>query len=300
MFHPDIIIDSHIHWFDYNAFQQFQKSIKQTEAVLKHHIRSRTDMTQFKGPKEDQNFGKTWINEFDRVGVTKGAMLADKISWPNLANAITEFKGRFIGIANINPLAGINTASYDIEEAVKKYGFKGIKLYPVMGRYHLFDDRVRPTLEKCAELKIPIIVHFGVSIGVQADMRYANPLDLQPVARDYPDLNFIIAHFGAGYFRESLMLLYQTNNVNLDTSGSNIWRKYQPVKLSVKELFERAIDAGGVDRILFGTDSSFFPRGYRKNILEEQLDAANDLLSSRNEFIEIFGGNANRVFSLKD
>ena len=166
-----------------------------------------------------------------------------------------------------------------------------------MGRYHLYDDRVRPTLEKCAELKIPIIIHFGVSIGVQADMRYANPLDLQPVARDYPDLNFIIAHFGAGYFRESLMLLYQTNNVNLDTSGSNIWRKYQPVKLSVMELLERAIDAGGVDRILYGSDSSFFPRGYRANILEAQLNASNKLDLSKKDISAIFGLNARRLFT---
>ncbi|MFX1250532.1 MAG: amidohydrolase family protein [Promethearchaeota archaeon] len=301
MSHPQNIIDTHIHWFDYDVFKQrFEGLIKEENSVdqVNHHIRRRTDLTNFDMPKENENFGERWVHEFDKAGVAKGGMLADKISWPNLVKAMSEFEGRFFGIANINPLETF--AVNDIETAVDQYGFSGIKLYPVMAQFHLYDDRVRPVIEKCADLGIGILIHFGVSIGINADMRYANPMDLQPVARDYPDLNFAIAHFGAGYFREVLMLLYQTNNVCLDTSGSNNWRKYQPVVQPVKALLQRAIDAGGADRVLFGTDSSFFPRGFRTNILEEQLQAVIELGLSDKEIVGIFGGNAKRIFSLKD
>ncbi|MFX0095865.1 MAG: amidohydrolase family protein [Candidatus Hodarchaeota archaeon] len=296
---PQDIIDTHIHWFDFNAFKhRFRRTLRErggeTDNQLNHHIQTRTDLTEFEIPDEKENFGQRWVNEFDKAGVKTGGMLVDKISWSSFSKTMSEFKDRFFGIANINPLE--TSVINDLEEAVKVFNFSGIKLYPVMSQFHMYDDRVRPVIEKCAELGIGILIHFGVSIGINANMRYADPMTLQPVARDYPDLNFVIAHFGAGYFRETLMLLYQTNNVHLDTSGSNNWRKYQPVVLPVKNLIERAFDAGGADRVLFGTDSSFFPRGYRTNILEEQLQAAIELELSEKEISAVFGGNARRIF----
>jgi predicted TIM-barrel fold metal-dependent hydrolase len=87
-------------------------------------------------------------------------------------------------------------------------------------------------------------------------------------SRDYPDLKFIIAHFGAGFFREVLLMQYQADNVYMDSSGSNIWMKYLPYDLDLKGIFKHAIKAGGANKILFGTDSTFFPRGFRYNIAE--------------------------------
>ncbi len=69
------------------------------------------------------------------------------------------------------------------------------------------------------------------------------------------------------------MLMYQTDNVVMDTSGSNSWMKFQPYDLTIPKIFEKALRAGTAERVVFGTDSSFFPRGFRFNILEEQYNA---------------------------
>jgi predicted TIM-barrel fold metal-dependent hydrolase len=76
--------------------------------------------------------------------------------------------------------------------------------------------------------------------------------------------------------------MYQTHNVVMDTSGSNSWMNYQDVDLSITKIFEHALKAGGSCRVVFGTDSSFFPRGFRYNILEEQYNAVKSLLPQFN------------------
>ena len=57
---------------------------------------------------------------------------------------------------------------------------------------------------------------------------------------------------------------------------------YQDVDLSITKIFDRALKAGASCRVVFGTDSSFFPRGFRFNILEEQYNAVKSLLPQFN------------------
>ena len=78
-------------------------------------------------------------------------------------------------------------------------GFRGVKLYPVNRCYRLSDPACRPFFEKANELGANMIIHYGVTVDPTGDLHYADPLDLSPVARDFPDLQFVIAHFGAGW-----------------------------------------------------------------------------------------------------
>ncbi|MCK4318434.1 amidohydrolase family protein, partial [Candidatus Bathyarchaeota archaeon] len=98
-------------------------------------------------------------------------------------------------------------------------------------------------------------------------------------SRDFPGLRFIIAHFGAGFFREVLLMQYQADNVYMDSSGSNSWMRYMPYDLDLKQIFRKAVQAGGSHKVLFGTDSTFFPRGWRINVLEAQHGACRELVS---------------------
>ena len=89
------------------------------------------------------------------------------------------------------------------------------------------------------------------------------------------ELKFVLPHFGAGYLREALMLADLCPNVYLDTSSSNSWMRYEG--LDLKTVFRRALDVVGPQRLLFGTDSSFFPRGWNYAIFEAQTRAMLDL-----------------------
>ena len=61
----------------------------------------------------------------------------------------------------------------------------------------------------------------------------------------------------------------QCPNIHLDTSSSNSWVKYHP-GLTLEDVFRQALAVVGPDRLLFGTDSSFFPRGWQRQIFELQ------------------------------
>jgi Amidohydrolase len=53
------------------------------------------------------------------------------------------------------------------------------------------------------------------------DFRYSKPLDSYPLARNFPQIRFVLPHFGAGLFREALMLADACPNVRFDTSNSS-------------------------------------------------------------------------------
>jgi predicted TIM-barrel fold metal-dependent hydrolase len=69
----------------------------------------------------------------------------------------------------------------------------------------------------------------------------------------------------------------------------------QPHPLTLAEVFEKTRAVFGIERILFGTDSGVFPRGWRKDILEEQKQAMVSAGFSEAEMEMVLGGNAGRL-----
>jgi uncharacterized protein len=108
-----------------------------------------------------------------------------------------------------------------------------------------------------------------------------------------------VPHFGAGLLRETLMAAEQCGNIYLDSSSSNGWMKYYP-GLTLDTVFRQALNIVGADRILFGTDSSFFPRGWQAAIHAAQQDALLGLSVSEQDREKIFGANFNRLFPVPD
>ena len=150
-----------------------------------------------------------------------------------------------------------------------------------------------------------MFVHCGVlSVGVRPklglpspfDMRYSNPIDLHAVALRYPTVPIIVPHFGAGYFREALMLADLCPNVYLDTSSSIAGCATRRSHLDLRAGVPcKALDVVGPQRLLFGTDSSFFPRGWQHAIFEEQARALYEIGVSEADARAIFGENLLRI-----
>lgn len=106
----------------------------------------------------------------------------------------------------------------------------------------------------------------------------------------------IIPHFGAGFFREALMAADQCATIHLDTSSSNGWMKYYP-GLTLEAVFRQALAVTGPDRLLFGTDSSFFPRGWQKPIHDAQVAALQAIGVDAMVGEKVFGSNFNSLFA---
>jgi hypothetical protein len=131
------------------------------------------------------------------------------------------------------------------------------------------------------------------------DLRYADPIDLSPVARDFPNVTFVVAHFGAGWLDSVLRLAYQCKNVCVDTSGTNNWMDYYVPKLTLADVFERCLTAMGPERVLFGTDSNSTAE-YRTWIKHQQVRALEELGLSDGDRDLILRGNASRIFRLDE
>jgi hypothetical protein len=81
----------------------------------------------------------------------------------------------------------------------------------------------------------------------------------------------------------------------VDTSSSNSWIRYAP-GWTLTGVFKTAMSVLGPARMLFGTDSSFFPRGWQRGIHETQKAAAIEAGISESDQALIFGGNFDRLF----
>ena len=128
-------------------------------------------------------------------------------------------------------------------------------------------------------------------------MSFSNPIDLHRIVLEHPAVNFVIPHFGAGYFREVLMLGDLAPNVYLDTSSSNSWVKYLTPEMNLTDVFRRTLEIYGAQRLLFGSDSSFFPRGWNAAVIEVQLKILEELRVSAEEAGAILGGNLHRLLN---
>jgi len=154
---------------------------------------------------------------------------------------------------------------------------------------------------------LAVFVHCGaLSVGVrkklglsaQFDLRYSNPLDLHPVALHFPQVRFIVPHFGAGLLRETLMLADLCENVYLDTSSSNRWMLYE--NLNLRDVYQRTISVVGTERLLFGTDSSFFPRGWHSAIFDAQVTALYEIGLDQRQAEQILRTNLEHLFGEDD
>jgi hypothetical protein len=228
-------------------------------------------------PDEEWDTAQKWVDELDKYGIQAMGVMVGNEAYDEFLETKNRFPGRFLGYRNINPSEP--DAIQKIKAAAHE-GFYGIKLYPSSWKgVKVYDEVVYPVYEQCLKQDLIIFLHFGITIGGKSDLRNGNPIDIQVPSRDFPELNFIIAHFGAGWFREVLLMQYQADNVYMDSSGSNSWMNYLPYDLDLKQIFKKAILSGGSSKVLFGTDSTFFPRGWRINILEAQYKACNELES---------------------
>lgn len=237
-----------------------------------------------------------WLAEFDRYGIAAAVFLALAPKPETLRRFAAQQPDRLYAFTFVNPWdAG---AEKILDEDILHGGFRGLKLYPSIQMFHAYDERAYPVYERAEALGIPVLFHFGVTLDYRSDLRFSNPLDLHPVARDFPGVLFIVAHAGAGFFRETLFLAYHCANVVVDTSGSGTWMHYMPKPLTRQEVIERLLAVFGPDRILFGSDSRHASEGYRHWLLGEHRRILESLRVPEDDQRKILGGNMARLLKL--
>jgi predicted TIM-barrel fold metal-dependent hydrolase len=286
---PIAVADAHVHFFSHR-FLALLKPDSPAEATA-------AQLGWNAPPEQAEKLAAVWVQELDRRGVAHAALIA---SLPgdvaSVVAAVHAHPERFSAFAMADSVRAWNPAELAEVHAVC--------LFPAMHRYSIQSDEAKKVFEFARENHKAVFVHCGVlSVGVRKklglpspfDMRFSNPIDVHAVATSFPSVPIIVPHFGAGYFREALMLADLCPNVYLDTSSSNSWMRYQESHLDLRQVFRRALDVVGPKRLLFGTDSSFFPRGWHHQIFDEQATALYEIGLSEADAKSIFSENLLRI-----
>lgn len=192
--------------------------------------------------------------------------------------------GSLIPFASINPYV-IPQAADRLEIYVKEYGFQGLKLLPSYQWFYPNDNKLYPLYARAEELGIPVMFHTGSSIFKGARIKYADPICLDDVAVDFPDLTIILVHSGRGFWYDKAFFLAQLHkNIYMEIAG------LPPQNLLT--YFPRLEKLA--HKVLFGSDWPGCP-GIRKNI-----ETIRSLSLSETAKRNILGENAARILRLKD
>lgn len=161
--------------------------------------------------------------------------------------AMKRHPGKIKGFAYVNPGYG-REALEEIDRCINELGMIGIKLY---NQYFISDPVVRPIIEMCIQLDIPILEHAGkLNYMPEGQPFISHGPHFAKVAKDYPEAIIIEAHIGGGGdWQWSLKAIADCPNIFTDTSGS----------VHDDGIIEEVVKAMGADRILFGTDGSISP-----------------------------------------
>ncbi len=301
------VFDAHAHFFGHSFFKALANMRPGRAEIGDDEVAPLVESLGLEPPPADPaEMGARWVHELNRRGVNRTVLFTsapgDHVA---VAAACGAHPDRLFGTVMVNPR--MEGAEAVAEKALGELGLCGITLFPAMHGYGADDAITEPIYRAAQRHSVPVLVHCGVlevkvrqrlGIADNFDRRFSNPMALSKPAVQFPDVNFIIPHFGAGFLREALLLGAQCPNIHLDTSSSNSWMTLLPYPLDLRTVFQKALYALGPERILFGTDSSVFPRGWRFDIFCQQREVLSDLGLSRSEQGRILGGNIARLLGL--
>jgi len=160
---------------------------------------------------------------------------------------------RFIFCPNVGPIIhrGVKNAVWELDYLVKERNARLVKFYPPEDTY-INNPELWPFYEKVNQLGIPLVVHTGWAWVPPGSSRYSQPVLLEEVANDFPEMKIIALHMGWPYADELNMLAVSHPNVYIGTSLVGSWAATS--KRRFAKLIGEAIHWAGADRVIWGSD----------------------------------------------
>jgi len=304
------IIDSHVHFevkgdslggasYREQYGEEKWRILQEKNAVQKDRWRMAWRFPRPLPADEDVRVtAQKWLDEMDAHGVSHMVFVTGGGN-EVLSEIVKIAPERFIGYAHHDP--ALPDAAELLTRAVTEQGLRGYKILGPATSVALDDKALEPVWEVAERHELPVLIHFGILGGAGGVARHVNmsPMILHDVAKAHPSVPFIVPHFGCGEVRDTLFLSWACPNVHIDTSGSNQWTRWMPYPLTVRDLFRKYYETIGPSRILFGTDSMWFPRGFVTQYFDTQMRDCVELGMSEADIELIFAGNARRLLKLE-
>lgn len=144
-----------------------------------------------------------------------------------------------------------------LEDQVKNGGIRGIKLLPSYQFYYPNEARLYPLYQKAQELRLPVLYHIGTSIFKGTRLKYCDPIHLDDVAVDFPNLKIVMAHSGRSFWYDKCFYLSRLHkNVYMDITGlppQNLLNYFPELEKNS-------------EKVVFGSDWPTMPGSIAKNI----------------------------------
>jgi uncharacterized protein len=187
-------------------------------------------------------------------------------------------------VANVNP-----HLHYPVEEELMRQlalGAVALKIHPVHAGFAANDPVMYPAYEACQAAGIPLVVHCGTSTFPGSMNKFADPVNLDDVLRDFRQLTVVLAHGGRGWWYDAAAFLALSNDrVWIELSG------LPPSRL--REYYARHNWARLTRRMIFATDWPGVP-GIAAN-----ARAVAALCPDEATAALVLAANARRVYNLK-
>ncbi len=253
----------------------------------------------------------------DRYGVDVACLLPESmmdttgsssrwVSNGEMAQAVERHPDRFLYQPNLSPIKqrGVRNAIWELEYWANEKGARIFKFYPPEDTY-VNDPELWPFYEKAEELDIVLDIHTGFSWVPPGKSKYALPILLDDVARDFPQLKIVAFHMGYPYCDDLNMVAMGHPNVYLCLSLLVPWAVTAPWKFA--RILGEALRFVGPERIIWGTDSAGFGAqvaaaviGLRDFQIPEELQERYGYPAiSEEDRAGIFGGNLAGLLGLE-
>jgi predicted TIM-barrel fold metal-dependent hydrolase len=222
---PDYkFIDIHVHILPWNMIKPAAiAAIKATQPDEQRLYELSTDPHKLVAYMDERNI--EWLGLINYLSPEVIGYTEDINAFS--ANFAASYPNRLIPFGGVDPRLTPKMAGH-MDYLLGELGIKAIKLHPPHQLFnvndYLFKREFEPltaVYEKCIEYGAPVMVHTGTSVFKGARNRFADPMPIDDVAVDFPDLNIIVAHAGRPLYTDTAFFLARRHpNVFLDISST--------------------------------------------------------------------------------
>jgi uncharacterized protein len=241
------------------------------------------------------------LQEMDRSALDLGLAIqifeapSAQEAWAESGSILAQSRGRLRPVVTVDPTRGRETIDAAVALWEQEPGIAGVKLFPGYQAFYPHEPRVAPIYEFAHRRNLPVLIHQGDTLDKNGRIKFARPVEVDEVAVQYRDVNFVLCHFGNPWIDEAAELVYKNDNVYADTSGllahPSAPHFARMVEQSRQRLMQAILTVGAVDRILYGSDWPL-----------EELRLAVGLVDGLDlpeaDRAKILGENARRLFRL--
>ncbi len=245
------------------------------------------DVQRFFGKELDAGHGSGdgLVSAMDAAGVDVALVSGPVLDWTRspsvVADACRAHPDRLRAALEVDPVRSIRATCDAIEKAAADPLVAAVRVVPMMGTEPINHRIHYPIYERCEGLGLPVTINVGVP-GPKFRARLQDPLDLDDVCIDFPDLVVVGAHMGHPWEALMIRLMMKYENLHLSTSAY-LARYVDPAVVKFMD------SSRGRSKLIFASDEPLLP-------MARALADARDLEIGAEAMAAFLGGNAQRVY----